>query len=250
LRHSLPARRYARRQAAEAGSGRRVETSRLLLRTAMPAAAMRRLFGGERTIADDYPAVPLLRVVVAGFEALHSAGEAGGGGSGGASVGVSWCHLVQLTPCTRRGGRGWRGRRHRGGAAGGCCSGRRQHHGGGGGGGGAVPAGRGAGAAARRGGDRGAAGAAARRAAAGLRGHRPHRRAGGHRRGRRHRHRHEPPGIIGAAPQQRCARALAPAEAAHPTAVWLMRRRGSHGYVHSGHGAPLRRPFGEPIRYD
>ena len=62
------------RAAAGIGSGRRVETSRLLL-LRVPAPVMRRIFAGERSLHDSYDQCAVLRVEVSGFDELCSAEE-------------------------------------------------------------------------------------------------------------------------------------------------------------------------------
>lgn len=60
--------------AAGIGSGRRVETSRLLL-LRVPAPVMRRIFAGERSLHDSYDQCAVLRVEVSGFDELCAAEE-------------------------------------------------------------------------------------------------------------------------------------------------------------------------------
>eukprot|EP01043_Picozoa_sp_COSAG02_P049197 COSAG02_NODE_4917_length_4837_cov_1.861123_3_plen_1127_part_00 len=60
--------------AAGIGSGRRVETSRLLL-LRVPAPVMRRIFAGERALHDSYDQCAVLRVEVSGFDELCAAEE-------------------------------------------------------------------------------------------------------------------------------------------------------------------------------
>ena len=62
------------RAAAGIGSGRRVETSRLLL-LRVPAPVMRRIFAGERSLHDSYDQCAVLRVELSGFDELCGAEE-------------------------------------------------------------------------------------------------------------------------------------------------------------------------------
>ena len=60
--------------AAGIGSGRRVETSRLLL-LRVPATVMRRIFAGDRSLHDVYEHCAVLRVEISGFAELCAARE-------------------------------------------------------------------------------------------------------------------------------------------------------------------------------